>query len=116
MLDVSHQLASQIRDRGEDAAGDHIALDLGEPEFDLVQPEGIRRCVVEVGPRMRRQDVRTFCVLCAESIVNDHMDRTATRLRVDDRREAGDELLARVPRHGAAEHFAAEHFAGVRAY
>ena len=31
VADVAHQLAGQVGNRGEDAAGDDIALDLGEP-------------------------------------------------------------------------------------
>ena len=32
---------------GEDAAGDDIALDLGEPQLDLVEPRGVRRREVQ---------------------------------------------------------------------
>ena len=49
MLDVTHQLASQIGHRGEDAAGDHGALDLREPEFHLVEPGRIGRRVATKG-------------------------------------------------------------------
>src|SRR5690349_449171 len=37
MPDVLHDLAFQIRDRRKDAAHEDVALDLGEPEFDVVQ-------------------------------------------------------------------------------
>ena len=36
MTDVPTNLAREIADRGEDAAGEQVALDLGEPEFDLI--------------------------------------------------------------------------------
>ena len=36
MANISHELASKIFDGSEDAAHDDIALDLCEPEFDLV--------------------------------------------------------------------------------
>jgi len=36
-LDVRQQLASQIRDGGEDAAREEIARDLGRPELDSIQ-------------------------------------------------------------------------------
>ena len=38
MTDVTHELARQVVDRGEDPAGDHIAFDAAEPEFDLIEP------------------------------------------------------------------------------
>jgi hypothetical protein len=43
VADVAHQLAREVFDRGEDAAGNDIALDLGKPVFDLVEPRGIGR-------------------------------------------------------------------------
>jgi hypothetical protein len=30
-------------DRGEDAAGDHVALDLTEPDLHVMQPSTLRR-------------------------------------------------------------------------
>ena len=39
MTDVTHELAREVVDRGEDPAGDHIAFDLTEPEFDLLSHE-----------------------------------------------------------------------------
>jgi hypothetical protein len=38
MLDIAHPLAAQVGDGGEDAPRRDIALDLGEPEFDLIEP------------------------------------------------------------------------------
>ena len=43
VADVSHQLLCEIFDRREDAPRDDIALHLGEPELDLVEPRGVRR-------------------------------------------------------------------------
>ena len=34
--DVAHELSLQIRDGREHAAGDDVALDLAEPQLDLV--------------------------------------------------------------------------------
>ena len=38
MTDVAHELAGQIADRGENAPGNQVSFDLGEPHFHLVQP------------------------------------------------------------------------------
>jgi hypothetical protein len=36
--DVAHQLFLQVGNGSENAARDHIALDLAEPQLDLVEP------------------------------------------------------------------------------
>jgi hypothetical protein len=52
VANVAPNLAGQIRDRCEDAARDQVALDLGEPELDLIQPQGVRRREVQMDVRM----------------------------------------------------------------
>ena len=37
-FDVAHELAAQVGNGFEDSAGNHVALDFGEPVFDLVEP------------------------------------------------------------------------------
>jgi DNA-binding XRE family transcriptional regulator len=37
-VDVAAEFASQVGNRGEDAASDDVAFDLGEPDFNLVEP------------------------------------------------------------------------------
>jgi hypothetical protein len=44
---VAAELAGQIGDGGEDAAGDDFALDFGEPQFDLIEPGGVGGSEVE---------------------------------------------------------------------
>src|SRR6201981_3630992 len=43
LADVPHELSAQIGDGGEDATGDDVALDPGEPQFDLVEPGRVSR-------------------------------------------------------------------------
>ena len=40
---ITHEFFLQILDRTENAAGDDIALDLGEPQFNLVEPVRVGR-------------------------------------------------------------------------
>ena len=47
-VDVATEFASQVRDRGENAAGDDLAFDLGKPDLDLVEPRRIGRCKVQL--------------------------------------------------------------------
>jgi hypothetical protein len=57
MTDVTHELARQVVNRGEDPAGDHIAFDAAEPEFDLIEPRGIGRSKMQVQLGMIGQEL-----------------------------------------------------------
>ena len=53
-FDVAHELAAQVGNGFEDSAGNNVALDFGEPVFDLVEPGtisggGMQRDVWMVG-------------------------------------------------------------------
>jgi hypothetical protein len=41
-VDVPALLAGDVSDGREDTTGNDFTLDFGEPEFDLIQPRGIR--------------------------------------------------------------------------
>ena len=56
-LDVAHELSCEIVDGGKDASGDDLAFDLGEPDFDLVEPGRIRWSEVELYLWMVRQEL-----------------------------------------------------------
>ena len=55
-MNVSTDFASQVGDGSKDAARQEVSLDLRKPEFDLVEPRGIRRGEVEVHVRMVQQE------------------------------------------------------------
>ncbi|MFP6858894.1 MAG: hypothetical protein VCA73_16570 [Roseibacillus sp.] len=57
VADVAHDLAFKVGLGGEDPSGDQVALDLGEPDFDLVEPRGISRSLVEVQVGMVREEL-----------------------------------------------------------
>jgi hypothetical protein len=57
VADVAHDLAFKVGLGGEDPSGDQVALDLGEPDFDLVEPRGISRSLVEVHVGMVREEL-----------------------------------------------------------
>ena len=52
LADVPHELSAQIGDGGEDATGDDVALDPGEPQFDLVEPGRVSRREVQPDARI----------------------------------------------------------------
>jgi hypothetical protein len=47
LTDVAHKFSLEIGHRSKNAAGDDIALDFGKPQFDLVEPGGISRRVMD---------------------------------------------------------------------
>ncbi len=48
MTDVPDELACEIADRGENAAGDNVTLDFGEPVLDLIEPGRVGRGEVQM--------------------------------------------------------------------
>src|SRR5262245_61373857 len=83
MLDIPHQLATQVRDGGEDAPRGHVPLNLCKPELDLVQPRRIGRRVVELNVGMSHQERPDLLRLVRGKVVDDDVDLATPRLRVD---------------------------------
>jgi hypothetical protein len=59
---------------------------------------------VEPDVRMCDEKDADLLRLMSAEIVDDDVDFASRRLRLDDGREEGDKLIARMARHGAAEH------------
>ena len=66
MADVPHELSAQIGDGGEDATGDDVPLDPGEPQFDLVEPGRVSRREVQPDTIKRRAMGRMRAVQVAQ--------------------------------------------------
>src|SRR6266852_2766542 len=80
VTDVAYELAGQALDRGEDTAGDDIALDPGEPVFDLIEPRGVGRGVVEMDFAVSREELLHPFGLVGREIVGNEMNLLAARL------------------------------------
>src|SRR5215470_14830387 len=106
MPDVPTNLLREIGDRGEDAPGEQIPFDLGEPEFDLIEPRRIRRREVQPHIGVRDQEGAHRLGLVGGEIVEDYVDLTTLRLAGDDVAEKLDKSRTGVPWHGLREHFA----------
>src|SRR3989338_8756315 len=106
MLDIAHQLPTQVGDRGEDAPRRDIALDLGEPEFDLIEPGRIGRREVEMDERMRHQEGPDLLRFVSREIVHDDVNLTPSRLRLDDGLQKADEFRTGVTRGGPTDDLA----------
>ncbi len=101
MTDVAFKFARQVLDRGEDSAGNDLALDLGEPVFYLIEPGGGGRGVMEMDFGMSREELRNPRGLVGREVVGKQMNLLAARLIGDQLGEEGDELLAGVTRGGS---------------
>ena len=104
MADVAHELARKIAHGGEDAAGDHVALDPSEPVLDLIEPGRIGRGEVQVDVGMLGEEFTDALGLMGGEVIEDDVDLAPPRLNGNELAEEGDELLGRMPRRGLTEH------------
>jgi hypothetical protein len=74
------ELPLQIGDRSENSSRDDVAIDLAEPQFDLIQPGGVGRSEVQVNLGMHRQEIRDRPAPVRRLVVGDDMDLFAARL------------------------------------
>jgi hypothetical protein len=70
-VDVAPEFASQVGNRGEDAAGDDIAFDLGEPDLDPVKPGRVSGREVKVDSRMLLEELTDRRSFVGGEIVED---------------------------------------------
>jgi len=102
--DVAQELFLQIRDGSEYSSRDDVAVDLAEPQLDLIQPGGVGRREVQVNLGMHRQEIRDRPALVRRLVVSNHMDLFAARLIDHNVGKEGDEFGRGVPRRRLTEH------------
>ena len=80
MMDVTDELVAQVVHRMKDATGDHLTLQLGEADFDLVKPAGIsgRKMQREVG--MGAEESFHQSGFMSRKVIGDDMDGLGGRL------------------------------------
>src|SRR5271155_6130879 len=93
MTDVTHELARQVVDRGEDPASDHIAFDAAEPEFDLIEPRGIGRSEMQVQLGMIGQELCDPPGLMRREVVGDDVDLATLGLQRNNLAQESHKLL-----------------------
>jgi len=96
--DVLHELSSQVGQRREHAAGNDVALDLREPEFNLVEPRGVGGSEVQVNIPMSIQKVFDLPRLMGREVVGNDVDFFASWLVDDEVCQKGDKLRRGVSR------------------
>jgi hypothetical protein len=94
-VDVAAQFSGQIRDGGEDAACDHIALDSSEPEFDLVEPGRVGEGEMELNPGILFQELTHQGGFVSRQIVQDDVNLLAPGANRNDLLEESQKLSAR---------------------
>ncbi len=57
LANVAHELTFEISEGGKDTASDDVSLDPVEPQFDLVEPGGVGRGVVDLHVGMGGQEI-----------------------------------------------------------
>jgi hypothetical protein len=80
MADIAHDLSVEVGLGLEDAACNEVSLNLGEPDFDLIEPRGIGRGVMELDVGMGAQKALNACRFMSRKVVGDDMNTGFGRL------------------------------------
>src|ERR1700720_3522070 len=105
--DIAHDFAVQIFDRSKDAAGDEIALNFREPDFDLIEPRRIGRRVMNAYLRVTSQKIADRPGLMRAQVIADDVNGLLRSLAGDQIFQKGDELCTGVAGAGLAGDLAA---------
>ena len=95
-FDIASDFAGEVGFGSKDAAGDQIALNFGEPDFDLIEPGRVGRCVMELNVGMGGEELRHGLSFVRRKVVGDDVDLLALGLCGDDICEKGNELRTSV--------------------
>jgi hypothetical protein len=110
--DVTKDFSSEILERGEDASGDNLPLDLGEPDFDLVEPGRIGGSKMNAELGIIGQEIVDEFGFVGREIVSDDMDLASAGLGGHDLGQKVDKLGAGMALSGLAEDFSASGIKG----
>ena len=104
---VAHELARQILYRSEDASRNNVALNLGKPNFDLVEPARVGRGVVDPNSGVGLKEVKNSLGLVCTQVIGNNVDLATCRLTRHDLGKEIDELGAGVTWAGFSQHLSA---------
>jgi hypothetical protein len=105
--DVAHDLAVEIFNRTEDAAGDEVSLDFGKPDFNLVEPGGVGGRVMNSHFGMTSQKITDCLGLMRAEVITDDMHRLRLGLARDKIFQKRNELCTGVAGASLANNLAA---------
>ena len=104
VADVAHELARQILYGSEDPSRNNVALNLGKPNFDLVEPTGVGRSVVDTNRRVGLKEFKNTLGFVGAQIIGNDVDLATCRLTGHDLGEEIDELCAGMACTGFSQH------------
>src|SRR5260370_4033172 len=104
--DVTHELASEILYGGEDTSRNKVALNLGKPNLDLIEPAGIGRGVMDANGRISLKEFKNFLGFVGTQVVGNHVDFPTCWLTTYDLRKEVDELATGMAHAGFGQHLA----------
>ena len=110
--DITKDFSSKIGDGGENAAGDDLSLNLGEPDFDLVKPRRIGRCNMDADLGMTGQEILDELGFMSREIVGNDVDLASEGLRGHHLGKKVDELGAGMALSRLAKDFSASGIKG----
>jgi len=102
--DVAHEFARQILHRGEDSPRNNVALNLGKPNFNLVEPASVGGRVVDPNSGVGLKEVKNFLGLVCTQVIGNNVDLASCRLTGHDLGKEIDELGAGVPCAGFSQY------------
>src|SRR6516225_7716311 len=104
VADVAHELAGDALYRSENPARDNLALNLGKPNFDLVEPAGVGRGVVDPNCRVGLKECKNSLGLVRTQVIDNDVDLASWRLAGYDLGKEIDELRGGVTSTGFSQH------------
>ena len=104
VADVAYELARQIFYRSEDTSRNNVALNLGKPNFDLVEPGGVGRGVVDANRRVGLKEFKNALGLVRTQVIGNDVDLVTCRLARHDLCKEIDELSAGMAGTGFSQH------------
>src|SRR5215470_10999674 len=73
-FDIAGDLSGEIDFGSKDAAGDQIALNFGEPDFDLIEPGRVGGCVMELNVGVDGEKLHHGLGLVRRQVVGNDVD------------------------------------------
>src|SRR3984893_18210346 len=107
MTDVTHELAGEVDPGGQDPAGDDLAFDAAEPEFDLIEPRRIGRSKMQVQLGMSGQELCDPLGLMGREVVGDDVDLATPGLQRNNLAQESHKLFSGMVGRGLTQDLAA---------
>ena len=110
--DVTEDFSAEIVEGGEDASGNDLPLDFGEPDFDLVKPRRIGGCKMNADLGMMGQKVVNELGFVGREIIGNDVDLASKGLGGHDVGKKVDELATGMALSSLAQDFSASGIEG----